>query len=706
MSLLRQKCGLCSGQKNTRARGSITQWLFSCTCNEEDSNTGLSPHLDLFSEDVVLCAVCQKHMNQSRPGSFSQWIFKRDLCRCTLASPVSRGNVSWFPHDRYEPGELIGRGSSSFVYSATDIQLEREVAVKVIANCTEDDSYLCGIQEEARILSRMSHDNIVSILDVGLVESRYPYIVMELVKGQSLARLIHSRKRMRLETMLDIFVQVCQGLAYCHERGIIHGDIKSENIIVDQRLTGALRAQILDFGFGVSEGMVSVGTESGDIAGSSPSKGLGFDREISSVSRERDVYALGWLLHELLYGNRQKTSDVDPVYESSGNRSLLPGSTAHGELIPSDLVKLCTRLLDKESLERPAIKETLALSTRFLNDVGSSAQRTADPLDLLCQQSADNFGKRPRLLRLRPCLAGLLLVFLVTISLHLVSRPVHGSPPVQLSSHVQFGNSPVIEDVVDLSDTMFEKDNRPLFPLSDAEGLFVKTKARSGFDLTKYRVTDTALEKISRMKVDFLLLMRPDISNTGLEYLSRLSSLKLLRLRETGSSHRLDFRKLAALDNLIELDLSYTSVDDQTIDVIKDLPKLRKLNLKGCRNISGKCISTIARVGSLENLVLSKTKLTADEIARLDTLPNLVCIELSGPQISDTNASIIGRLSRLKSIKACNSKISIVGISRLLASNPSLELLKMRECYSLDERSIAQSHGVASDCKIVLKNPW
>src|SRR5688572_25993073 len=145
---------------------------------------------------------------------------------------------------KYEVIERIGRGGMGMIFKARDPILDRLVALKVISRDIDiTDELRARFFREAQACARLSHPNIVTVYDMGEDDSRL-FIVMELLDGEELRRLISERRPSALEDKLAIMVQVCEGLHYAHEKGIVHRDIKPGNIMVSP--TG--QAKILDFG--------------------------------------------------------------------------------------------------------------------------------------------------------------------------------------------------------------------------------------------------------------------------------------------------------------------------------------------------------------------------------------------------------------------------------------------------------------------------
>src|SRR5436190_17414351 len=140
---------------------------------------------------------------------------------------------------RYRLERLLGHGGMASVYFAHDSELERDVAVKLLGeNPTGDPSFRERFVREARLAARLSHPNIVSVYDAGEDGGR-PYIVMELVEGETLHELLTRRGSLPPEEARGLALQAAQGLAHAHEAGLVHRDIKPQNLIL--RTDGSLK---------------------------------------------------------------------------------------------------------------------------------------------------------------------------------------------------------------------------------------------------------------------------------------------------------------------------------------------------------------------------------------------------------------------------------------------------------------------------------
>jgi serine/threonine-protein kinase len=197
--------------------------------------------------------------------------------------------------DRYELEELVGTGGMSSVFRAHDRLLDRKVALKILhQQYSSDDDYVERFKHEARSVAALSHPNVVTVIDRGEHGDRQ-FIVFEYVEGENLKRLIERRGPAPVPNALELGIQIARGLAFAHQQGLIHRDVKPQNVL----LNGDGRAKVTDFGIArslnVQHGMTQTGTVLGTSDYIAPEQAQG-----QRVDEHSDVYSLGVVMYELL----------------------------------------------------------------------------------------------------------------------------------------------------------------------------------------------------------------------------------------------------------------------------------------------------------------------------------------------------------------------------------------------------------------------
>ncbi|MEM7677485.1 MAG: protein kinase [Myxococcota bacterium] len=235
--------------------------------------------------------------------------------------------------DGYEIGDSLGSGAMGTVYRARQISLDRPVAVKVMsADLVSQDEFILRFRREAAALATLSHTNVVSIIDRGHVDNNW-YFVMEYVEGPTLRRILAQRK-LRLEQLLDLAIQIGRGLDYAHGKGVVHRDLKPENVLLADAGPEGLVPKICDFGLAdllysdrsyvnLTGSRISMGT----VNYMAPEQ----RQDAGRVDQRADVFSFGVLLYEMLCGElplgrfpepSQKNRAVDRRLDSVVLRSL------------------------------------------------------------------------------------------------------------------------------------------------------------------------------------------------------------------------------------------------------------------------------------------------------------------------------------------------------------------------------------------------
>jgi serine/threonine protein kinase len=197
---------------------------------------------------------------------------------------------------RYAVEKRLGQGGMATVDLAEDTELGRRVAVKrLFASLAGDYVFQQRFFREARLAAALSHPNLVTVYDVG-EENGLPYIVMEYVDGETLAELMRREGPLPADRAVDLLLQVCAGLEHAHAAGLVHRDIKPQNLLV--RRDGV--AKIADFGIArtiQSTQLTQVGTVLGTAAYLAPEQAVG-----EQVTAAADIYSVGVVGYELLTG--------------------------------------------------------------------------------------------------------------------------------------------------------------------------------------------------------------------------------------------------------------------------------------------------------------------------------------------------------------------------------------------------------------------
>jgi len=281
---------------------------------------------------------------------------------------------------RYRVVERLGAGGMGEVYLAEDLRLRRQVALKVLPP-SGDEAARGRLLREARVASSLSHPNIAVIYEIDDVEGpggRTSFIAMEYVPGRTLSQFARGRSLSAAE-ILPLVRQIAEALAEAHDRGVIHRDVKSSNVMV----TDSGRVKVLDFGLAKYTPPVAEGESTwtrradgdgalvGTVAYMSPEQALG--RELDART---DIFSLGVVFHELLAGELPfPGANAIEVIDAILHRDPPPLAPSGESLVP-ELQRVLKKMLAKDRAER---YQTMRELGRDLDALGRAPGRTAAP---------------------------------------------------------------------------------------------------------------------------------------------------------------------------------------------------------------------------------------------------------------------------------------------------------------------------------------
>ncbi|QEY17122.1 serine/threonine protein kinase [Cellvibrio sp. KY-GH-1] len=275
----------------------------------------------------------------------------------------------------YQLLEIIGRGGMGLVYRARDTRLERDVAVKCLRTELFEAHYIERFKREALLLAKLNHPNIVQIYD--LIETADQMaLIMELVDGQNLQTYLREHI-VPIKQRLQWLTQISEGLAIAHDTGIIHRDLKAENILINKRG----QAKITDLGIAKSQDFK--GTLTDHVAGSycsmSPEQAVG-----DPISFKSDLFSLGILAYQLLCGAHPFGDTSNKLQTMQRIISHPPTAPQqHNPDLPAEFIDLLGQLLSKDPDKRPDNTHWVAAQFEKLKDLGWREESLTDDTQAL-----------------------------------------------------------------------------------------------------------------------------------------------------------------------------------------------------------------------------------------------------------------------------------------------------------------------------------
>jgi tRNA A-37 threonylcarbamoyl transferase component Bud32 len=330
---------------------------------------------------------------------------------------------------RYKLVSKLGSGGMSTVYLAVDETLDREVAIKVLhREISDQPDQLERFRREARAVARLSHPNLVGVIDAG-EDGGHPYIVFEYVPGQTLKKRIDEQGRLGLDEATAYAIEIGRGLACAHAARLIHRDVKPQNVLIDAEG----RAKITDFGIARSleaHGLTATGRVLGTTDYVSPEQAMG-----QPVDARTDVYSLGVVLYEMLVGDVPFKAETQVGVAMKHVNEDMPNVQLRRPEVSAALAAALERATAKEPADRyPDMNAFLSdLEGALEVEVSRAGHSTGEATTVL--RSVPN--PRKILTRTRISWAGALLLIaaaaaaLIFASLTGEDKPSKGSQPVE-----------------------------------------------------------------------------------------------------------------------------------------------------------------------------------------------------------------------------------------------------------------------------------
>jgi len=270
-------------------------------------------------------------------------------------------------NNRYQLVAQLGSGGMSVIYRATDLALGRHVAVKILRpSLTNDQTFLTRFRQEARNVANLQHPNIVTVHDVGQ-DGNTHYIVMELIDGDDLKKRIRADAPFAIDRTLDIAIKICAGIGYAHRAGLVHADVKPQNVL----LVGKDNIKVTDFGIAQAFASYDPNERQKVVWGSphyfSPEQAQGKHPTPAS-----DVYSIGIVLFEMLTGRLPFMGNDQQELALAHIRKPAPHLQELNPNLPDQLDRIVQKVLSKEPTDRYSMADQLGRILVNYRDQGLS----------------------------------------------------------------------------------------------------------------------------------------------------------------------------------------------------------------------------------------------------------------------------------------------------------------------------------------------
>ncbi len=510
---------------------------------------------------------------------------------------------------RYRVLSLLGKGGMGVVYRVEQIFLGKELALKTIDKYLLSDVTIRRFQAEARAAFAVDHPNIISVNDFGLLDDQTPFLVMEIVNGETLGDRLKNRA-LTVEEAIPIFIQVCFGLAHAHESGVVHRDIKPNNIMLLDHTPFGTEGSVKILDFGIAKltqhegGEIQALTRTGEIFGSplymSPEQCTG-----GQVDRRSDIYSLGCVLFEALTGTPPFVGDnalsTMMMHQSAAAPSLKEASL--GAEFPAELERVVQTMLAKNPAGR---YQNLGMAAHDLAAIkrGETSQFAAD----LKPNKTPRLDANKQTISMRRDRFYFLLVGIGFLSALITAMAMYFLQVSQWKERVEpvgeKTKAAPTESATSLASIPAEKVDDGVFDLAIKHH---KIKFHCGFASDKSLVAFKSYKEAQSLN-----LTGSNITDQGI---GNLKGSKILDLGLRGCD-------IKSVDNIVQLpylqnlDLSKTLIDDSAIAKLAKLKMLYVLYLEDCK-ISEKALLHLISSTSLREVTLPNAKYSRSFIDEL-----------------------------------------------------------------------------------------
>jgi len=765
---LKDICPTCGKRRAGGSRlGSLTGFLFgasNCACSLAGKSAKAGPVSPggPAADEIDFCPKCGLQIvSEARDGSLTGYMFQSTRCKCPPDQAFADGKMSsrfWKLKEAgagtifmggtdkgkragndsidlvpgaiiggvYKIVQLIGRGGMGEVYLARHEALGKKCALKVIPPEQVTEIGWQRFQLEAKAVAKLDHINLVRVTDLGIHEGCLPFYAMDYVEGQNLAEALAEHGPMPIKTMLEIFMQVCDGVECAHRSGILHRDLKPANIMVVENKSGLKQAKVLDFGLAKltkhDRGKQSL-TALGDIFGSpfymSPEQCNG-----DKLDNRSDIYSLGCTMFECLTGQPPFSGHLASAIIFSHLEADPPSleSVLGQGAFPESMEVVMAKLLRKNPVER---YQTLSQLKSDLQLIAAGKEVQPVYVSRTKRNLSQNHGdlkaeSSPAPSLKAPLLVGFTLLFLAAAGgSFLFLRPAKTTNKIPVLSKSASNPAKSFDaQLFSMDDSMDELSSQIRYAptIRDqfiVEGKFNAYLRQSLADGTKFLSHDRSVVNFPTQFIIGVISFgdHKPVPATGAipviagedicfyqNYCLReapsflrmfgpedLAGLELVTFRPLEAIEEIkNWKKLKKLSFFNSLIKGFSSADqeydqskltDRILPVIEQFRNLEVLGLCGAE-VSGKQVTQMPLLTKIRSLRLKRIKGMEALLERLPSLDNLEEVWLIGESTTDGQLQYLVRMKNLHSLRILRSALT-PGSIKTFRQMPSLKHLSL-----------------------------
>jgi serine/threonine protein kinase len=636
--------------------------------------------------------------------------------------------------DTYEVLAVLGRGTAGVVYKVRHRMLEKIYALKALDTSRINMNIWHRFQNEAKVISRINHANIVTVYNFGLHDNEVPFYVMDYVDGQDLSMRLAEKGPFKINEILPVFIQVCTALAHTHQKGIIHRDIKPENLLLLNVPPETIPSvKVVDFGIAKQSTedrkLLQQLTSKGEVFGTpyymSPEQSLG-----ERIDSRSDIYSLGCTLYEAICGRppfRGRNSVETMLMHQKEEPPSLAANT--NQAVPTALEEIMQKMLAKAPADRYRSMDLLGRDLSLVlqgKDMPINPYGTIVPNQIMEAQSQDiDTPKRSRKSRYIFLSLSLGLILMISAETYVVLTskskdklspalaPAPQSQAITVSDEQHYDS-----EITALQETVpeiqkpgaSENDLRPFTKITtikdlryrvfdfpeditigwienqlEQEGAPVKAVGRLSFreDADLAFLPAKCLEQYSKYlkrfqpgDIDCVRLKEDQNSDKLLKVCATIPGITELKFY---GCHNLTEGALAGLNSYHELTLidgGYSSMTGRTLSKANILSNIQSLYFGGNKDI-GPLTAALKPCRRLTNLNLDYSDLKDRDFENIAGIESLKILWLNHVPIKPANLKALSRLPHLEALDIVDCGITKEAIP-ILQTFPALKTLQTR----------------------------
>ncbi len=582
------------------------------------------------------------------------------------------------------------------VFAVEHMMLRQKYALKILSGDSPSNIGWRRFQTEARTIAKLDHPSIVKVHNLGIHDEKVPYYVMELLDGETLSAIIRREGALELDTVIDLFIPLCKGLAYAHSHGIVHRDIKPSNIILVSR-NRKIVPKLVDFGLvklvGDALSPSQQLTNTGEVFGSplymSPEQSVG-----RHINERSDIYSLGCTMFEALTGAPPFVGEnvVQTILKHQNEAPQTLRQASMGLDFSPEWEALITRVLAKEASERYQTMDELAADLQAIRDGKklSVEYSTTGDGDLFSEQEEKKKAQTK---------AYLLIAASALVALCLVAIAIGGylaikQKPAVKTAHVDgfkdggiLPEQPVSQPDVDpslekVTVPFVQNGGKPVngfkiykFPANLSLGTLFVAYDQPG---KKTDEIDAKGEKSIPVatKVTFetssFVGVHPKIFRKFLP-----EDLQGLRLFAEATDTDDELYYVNHLSQLSALFLDGTDVTPRGLKIVEEMPSLKVLSMVRTKHVSGADLAKLKCLNSLSTINFSRGRDVSTLLQALKGRQNIVNLTLDSVPLTEADMNLLATVPNLNvlSVNCCGLTSDAIAP---LATLPNLHNLYIR----------------------------